>query len=70
MGSLAVTNLKHKKIFCLVCRKFLDYEWSLRTLNRRFWHIEIFLINKDTRIDPVFEAVHAEVDGPGKNTED
>ena len=53
-----------KKIFALVCRDFPDHEWSFRTLG--FWHIEIFCINEDTPIDPVFEAVHAEVDGPGK----
>ena len=66
LRSFVATNLKHKEIFGLVCRDFLDYEWSLGTLDRRFRHIEIFGINKDTPIDPVFEVVHAEVDGLGK----
>ena len=66
LRSLVATNLKHKEIFGLVCRDFPDYEWSLWTLDSGFWHIEIFRINQDTPIDPVFEAVHAEVDGPGK----
>ena len=41
------TYLKHKEeIFGLVCRDFPDYEWSLRTLDRGFLHIEIFRITK------------------------
>ena len=45
LRSLAATNLKHKEIFGLVCRDFPDFEWSLRTLDRGFRHIEIFRIN-------------------------
>ena len=45
LRSLVATNLKLKKTFALVCRDFVDCEWSLRTLDRRFWHIEIFGIN-------------------------
>ena len=29
-------------------------------------YIELFRINKDTPIEPVFQAVNAEVDGPGE----
>ena len=66
MRSLVATNVKQKEIFGLVCRDFRDNEWSLRTLDRGFWYIEIFRINQDTPIDPLFESVHAEVDSPGK----
>ena len=63
---LVATSLKNKEIFFLVCWDFPDYEWSLCTLDRGFWHIEIFCINYDTPIDPVFEAVNAEVESPGR----
>ena len=66
LRSLVVISPKHKEIFGLACRDLSDYERSLWTLDRGFWHNEIFRINKDTLIDPVFEAVHAEVKGPGK----
>ena len=45
MRSFVATNLKHKEMFGLICRDFPDYEWSLKTLERGFWHIEIFRIN-------------------------
>ena len=43
--SLIETNLKDKEILGLVCWEFPDYEWSLWTLDRGFWHIQIFRIN-------------------------
>ena len=66
LRSLVATNLKHKEKFALVCRDFLNYKWSLWIYDREFWYIETFLLTKDTLIDPVFEAVYAEVNGPGK----
>ena len=45
LRSLVATSLKHKEIFGLVCQDPLDSEWSLRTLDRGFWHIETLCIN-------------------------
>ena len=45
LRTLVAANPKHKEIFGLVCPDFPDYEWSLRTLDNRFWYIEIFRIN-------------------------
>ena len=45
LRSLVASNLKHREIFSLVCRDFLNYEWSLKTLDRGFSHIEIFRFN-------------------------
>ena len=42
LRSLVASNLKHKEI---VCRDFLNYEWSLKTVDRGFSHIEIFRFN-------------------------
>ena len=66
---LVTTNLKSKEILALVCWDFPHYEWSFWTLDRGFWHIEIVCINSDTPIDPVFEAVNAEVESSGKLNE-
>ena len=44
-AALIVTNLKTKEIFVLVCWDFPDYEWNFWTLDRGFWHTEIFRIN-------------------------
>ena len=45
LRSLVATNLKDKEIFSLVGWDLPYYEWSLRTLDRGFWLIEIFCIN-------------------------
>ena len=59
-------GLKRNKIIDFLNRDFPNYKWSIRTLDRRLRHFEIYNNNGETSIDAVREAVKKELSGLGK----
>ena len=47
-------------------RDFPDYPWSIRSLDRRLPHFNIFYNDRSVEVDEVKQAVEKEVKGPGK----
>ena len=59
-------NMKRVELLDFVSRDYVQYKWSLPTLDRRLRHFEISYINKATPVEAVIDAVRKEIDGPGK----
>jgi hypothetical protein len=54
------------EILSFVSRDFPQYTWSLRSLDRRLRHFEIFYTDYNVEVADVQQAVAKELDGPGK----
>ena len=54
------------EILSFVSRDFPHYKWSLRSLDRRLRHFEIYYTNYNVDVAEVQQAVAKELDGPGK----
>eukprot|EP00794_Sanderia_malayensis_P013470 gene13470-14861_t len=59
-------NFKRVEMLDFLSEKYPMYAWSLRTLARRLNHFNIRYIERDTTLEAVEEAVHIELNGPGK----
>ena len=59
-------NFKRSEILDFVQRDYPEYTWSTATLDRRLRHFGIYYINYDTPVAAVADAVHKELEGPGK----
>jgi len=46
-------------------RDYPYYHWSLRTLDRRLRHFNIYYTDTNVTVDQVKDAVQKELDGPG-----
>ena len=57
---------KREEILSFVIRDYSCYTWSVRSLDRRLRHFDIFYSDKDVTVDYVRQAVAEEMDGPGK----
>ena len=57
---------KREEILSFVIRDYSCYTWSVRSLDRRLRHFDIFYSDKDVTVDDVRQAVAEEMDGPGK----
>ena len=59
-------NLKRSEVLDFMQRDFLQYSWSLPTLDRRLRHFGIYYTNYNTPLAAVSDAVQKELDGPGR----
>ena len=57
---------KRSEILSFMERDYSQYTWSIRSLDRRLRHLNIFYSNNDVEVDEVREAVANELEGPGK----
>ena len=58
--------LKREEILSFLRRDFSQYQWSIRTLDRRLRYFDIYYSDKNVTVHKVREAVAEELDGPGK----
>ena len=58
--------LSREEVLDFVTRDFSQYSWSMRTLDRRLRHFEIYYHDHTVSIDQVKGAVKEELQGPGK----
>lgn len=59
-------GLCREEILDFVARDFEQYPWSMRTLDRRLRHFEIYYHDRTVSVEQVQEAVREELEGPGK----
>lgn len=66
MSKYVSQGLQREEILDFLKRDFAQYAWSIRTLDRRLRHFDIFYNDIDVSVEEVKEAVKKELDGPGK----
>ena len=59
-------GLKRDEILNFMVRDFGDYAWSMRTLDGRMRHFDIYYTNTDVTVEEDKSAVRKELHGPGK----
>ena len=59
-------GLKRSEIVDFLPKDFAQYPWSIRSLDRRLRHFEIYYNDREIAVEQVEEAVRNELDGPGK----
>ena len=57
---------KREEILSFVQKDYPCYTWSIRSLDRRLRHFEIYYSDRDVSVEDVRKAVAEELDGPGK----
>ena len=66
MTKLVQQGLQRTKALDFLERDFPEYPWSIRTLDRRFRHFEIFYNDESVDVEELRTAVANELKGPGK----
>jgi hypothetical protein len=66
MAKYVTQGLQRQEILDSLKRDFCQYACSIRTLDRRLRHFEIYYHNKDVSVEEVRDAVQIELYGPGK----
>ena len=59
-------SLQRSEILDFLTRDFLQYPWSIRSLDRRLCHFEIYYNSNSVGIDDVTQAVENELKGSGQ----
>ena len=59
-------GLQRREMLDFLSRDFTSYKWSLRSLDRRLRHFNIYYNREDVPDDEVKLAVEKELEGPGK----
>ncbi|KAK3749360.1 hypothetical protein QZH41_001510 [Actinostola sp. cb2023] len=59
-------GLQRGEMLDFLTRDFPEYAWSMRTLDRRLRHFEIYFNDAGISVDDVKKAVETELKGPGK----
>jgi hypothetical protein len=59
-------GMKRTEILDFMTRDFSQYTWSVRTLDRRLRHFDIYYTDQTIPMDQIREVVQNELDGPGK----
>ncbi len=59
-------GLQRKEVLDFVKHDFDQYTWSLRSLDRRLRHFQIFYKDDTVEVADVMDAVVKELNGPGK----
>ena len=59
-------GLKREEAIDFLRRDFPQYAWSIRTLDRRLRHFEVYYRDDTVSVEDVKEAVRKELEGPGK----
>ena len=63
LSKYVADNLQRHEILDYMRRDFSEYAWSMRTLDRRMRHYNIFKVDKDVSVEDVKTAVKEEIDG-------
>ncbi len=59
-------GLKRNELLNFMQRDYGQYSWSIRTLDRRLRHFDIFKSDYTVSVKLVKDSVEKELDGPGK----
>ena len=62
MQRLVKQGLKRSEIVDFLQKDFAQYPWSIRSLDRRLRHFEIYYNDKEIAVEQVEEAVRNELD--------
>ena len=57
---------QRNEILSYMLQEFVQYSWSIRTLERRMQYFSIFYYDKNVSLNAVKKAVEGELNGPGK----
>ena len=60
-------GLQRSEILSFLERDFPEYAWSIRSLDRRMRHFNIYHTDRQVTVEQVVDAVKQELDGPGKD---
>ena len=60
-------GLQRSEILSFLEQDFPEYTWSVRTLDRRMRHFNIYYTDRGVTVKQVVDAVKQELDGPGKD---
>lgn len=66
MRKFVKQGLQREEMLSFLRRDFDQYAWSIRTLDRRLRHFDIFYSDTTVSVEEVKDAVAKELDGPGK----
>lgn len=66
MSRYVQQSLQRSEILDFLKRDFPQYLWSIRSLDRRLRHFEIYYNNNSVGVDDVTQAVENELKGPGQ----
>ena len=66
MSQYVLQGLQRSEILDFLRRDFPQYLWSIRSLDRRLRHFEIYYNSNSVEIDDVMQAVENEIGGPGQ----
>ena len=66
LAKYVAQGMQRNEILDFVQRHFPMYAWSLRTLDRRLRHFNIFYTDKNVTVEQLKAAVTEELAGPGK----
>ena len=59
-------GLQREEAIDFLRKDFPQYAWSIRTLDRRLRHFEVYYKDGTVSVEDVKEAVNKELEGPGK----
>ena len=59
-------GLQREEAIDFLQKDFPQYAWSIRTLDRRLRHFEVYYKDGTVSVEDVKEAVNKELEGPGK----
>ena len=59
-------GMQRREVLDFVKRDFDQYTWSLRSLDRRLRHFQIFYKDDTVKVEEVMDAVGKALNGPGK----
>jgi hypothetical protein len=59
-------NLQTREILDFLTHDFPQYAWSLRSLDRRLRHFNLYFNDNSVTVDEVIQAVETELKGPGR----
>lgn len=66
LSTYVLQGMQRVEIMDYMMRDFSNYKWSLRTLDRRLRHFNIYYTDYGVSISKVTAAVENEMNGPGK----
>ena len=66
LSKYVTKELQRNEISSYILRDFPQYNWSIKTLDRRMRYFNIFYHNNNVSLNVVKEAVKGDLNGPGK----
>ena len=66
LSKYVTKELQRNEISSYILRDFPQYNWSIKTLNRRMRYFNIFYHNNNVSLNVVKEAIKGDLNSPGK----